>query len=63
MEKDFNLDPLTVKPLFSFTKRKFESFIHPLGSHSPYLSIFYNPLFFPLIISWGDLAFYGRKQT
>lgn len=47
MEKDFNLDPLTVKSLSSFTKRKFESFIHPLGSHSPYLSIFYNPLFFP----------------
>ena len=41
MEKDFNLDPLTVKSLSSFTKRKLESFIHPLGSHSPYLSIYY----------------------
>lgn len=41
MEKDFNLDPLTVKSLSSFTKRKLESFIPPLGSHSPYLSIYY----------------------
>lgn len=66
MEEDFNLDPLTVKSLSSFTKRKFESFpplfILWVLTHPIYLSIFYNASVLSLIVSLGDLAFMGEKQ-
>ena len=45
MEEDFNLDPLTVKSLPSFTKRKFESFpplfILWVLTHPIYLAIYF----------------------